>query len=216
MEPLLDLVKTLYQPSHESNFQLFYDGARYVGFDHDSACRRAAPAALQNLVIHLADDLADGDCDYMAHEQAITAVYTLHQLIAGMLSALDPQSRSEVHILLAQVGIAQHQELSTHQWTSELSRQAARGLNGDQFRAYFCMLAAGTSFRDELMTLGHDYGVLNHFANDIHTGDKRFYMLPNAEQEVLKSMCLNLSESMMQSPHDFIFPYVRSLLAQFK
>ncbi len=216
LAPALELAKSLKHSPQESNFQLFYDGARHLAFDHDEACRRAAPAALQNVVIHLADDLADGDCDYLPPDQAITAVFTFQQLIADMLSEFDSRVRSQIHTLLAQVGIAQHRELSTVHWNRVLSQQAASGLNGCQFQAYFLMLSAATPVAEDFAKVGYDFGLINHFASDIRTGDQRFYAMPPDDQTQIKAECLSLCRSLAQSPFSFIAPYVKALSTSFK
>lgn len=179
--------------------QLQYELALYSGLSHEQSCARALPILLQNCAIHLADDIADGDCDYLSLPQAATALYTLQQLTSLSLSELN-LAESQVFLrLLVQVGDAQHQEIATERWDLQKARSAALGLNGAQFSAYFYLASAGTNHAGKLRDLGCSFGIVNHLANDMKSHDARVMTLPEEEQTKLLEWGLEHAQTVIEA-----------------
>ena len=169
--------------------QLAYELALHSGLNHNDALSRCHALLLQHCAIHLADDLADGDCDYLnqPYQQGTTALFSLQQAFALALCELPLSSgtRETLHRDLLAVGLAQHAELSTSRHALEQAMYLASDLNGKQFRAYF-MLCSDAGQQDTMGAMGYAFGVCNHVANDIRSRDTRYTSLTTDEQQQLR------------------------------
>jgi hypothetical protein len=158
--------------------RLIFALAGDMGLVGEDRALREDAILLEFAAIQLADDLADGDCDYL-HEPARTgpgAHWTLQHLFYECLlrsrvsrDAIEKASRD-----LVSVGSAQQCEVRTRQWTAEAAERAARGLNGSQYSAYFRLLFDGTSFSEMAAPWGQAFGFALHVVTDSAGGDRRF------------------------------------------
>ncbi len=170
--------------------QLGYELALHSGLPHQAALTRCLPLLFQHCAIHLADDLADGDCDYLEapQQQGTTALYSLQQAYCQHLLALplSTPTMAAIQSDLLAVGLAQHQELATQHWDLQNAQTMAEGLNGRQFRAYF-RICSDEQQNENMAQLGYAFGVSNHLANDIRSRDVRFWSLSGQEQAQIKA-----------------------------
>lgn len=199
IEPGQSILREIITNADIASTQLIYDAAYYAHNDLQIALDRAVPVLLHTTLIHLADDIADGD--YVDHpvSQGVTAVYTMLHLFNIALAKANINEPALFNSL-AEVGLWQHQEIETQHWSLETSKNAAIGLNGKQFEAYFELAALGSDSYDSLKKAGFAYGVAAHLMNDIIGEDVRLYDLPPGDRKALIEWALAL---MKQSPLPF-------------
>lgn len=160
--------------------------ARDFEVPDELAVKRSAAIALQQRLIHYADDLADGDIRDVENLQAVgpTVQYTMQMLANRALLDCEAQCYlRRFFLLLTQCGDAQHLEVSTCRWDLESSMQAAIGLNGKQYQAYFGLLGHG--FAEDAANLGRHYGIAAHVATDVTSKDERFIHLGEEDRKRL-------------------------------
>ncbi len=198
--------------------QLCYELALACGHANSIARNRTRTILLQNVLIHLADDIADGDCADIvpAHTLGVTTLYTLQHWYQRELDALKLEDSRSLSNLFMHVGAAQYEELCTQSWTFASALAAAQSLNGLQFQAYFELLADGTEYRSRLAHLGGNYGVINHFANDMHTCDARICSLLPEEQMRIQHHALHIAESLLRCEFAPLARQTRALLPALK
>lgn len=170
-------------------FALIDSLAREVGLDTAEAVLRRDAIVFEFGAIQLADDLADGDCAYLeqAARRGPGAQWLLqHLFYACMLeSTCSASDLSQAVQELIHVGAAQQLEVRRDTWDLESSTEAALGLNGLQFSAYFRVLASGTKWSERLPQVGLDFGLALHVVSDIRSGDRRWSTLSQPEQQQL-------------------------------
>lgn len=185
--------------------QLVYDLALHTGLPHAAAIERSGIIALQHCAIHLADDLADGDCDYLETPiaQGATALHSLqHAFALGLQNLYTEHAHSfaNVHRNLLEVGFSQHREIATRCWTLPLSKEMAIGLNGKQFAAYFSLCTFAHAHHDSWHETGMAFGICNHVANDIRSRDARFFSLDATDQQALRAWARTYLNTLRISP----------------
>ncbi len=166
--------------------QLFFDAAREAGVERDAALRRSAAAFFWYASGQLADDLADGDCDYL--EQPLrtgpSAVFLLAHLGYATLVAAGVGAealREAARELVCGTG-PQHLEVRARQWDAALFREVGSGIAGRQLAAYLRVLWADTPLEVRALAIGFDLGVAAHVAADVRSGDPRFAGLDAGER----------------------------------
>jgi len=179
-----------------------------VGLDDASTEKRLLPIVLQQTLIHLADDLADGDCDYLENPEAAgpTTQYTLQQLVS--LSMLDASICPEAARCFCQqmlkVGSAQHEEIRTRQWTFARTRAAAVQLGGWLYGAYFALALHQTSMAAEAEDLGYHFGLACFVARDIKSSDVRYTSLSEEDRQALRKCATASADRVYSAGRDFL------------
>jgi hypothetical protein len=132
----------------------------------------------------LADDLADGDCDYLEPRAGPGAQFILQNLFFETLArtGLDSNVLSAVCADMVAAAAPQQMEVRTTSWTFESMRVAAEGLVGLQYSAFFRVLWAGTPLEQRATELGMDLGVACQVSEDIRSSDPRVATLPPADR----------------------------------
>lgn len=196
VEPGTQIVESIVETADNAVLQLVYDAAFYAVQDLELALERTIPIAYHSCLIHLADDIADGDCDYIDNPigQGVTAVYTLLHLFNRSLAQCKIQD-IKIFDALIDVGLWQHQEIAIQTWDLESARKVAVGINARQFEAYFRIVSSGTQHEKELANAGYAYAIAAHLSNDINSEDNRFYDIPRQERNKLINWALELSKS---------------------
>ena len=196
IEPGTQLLASIIESVDDAILQLVYDAAFYAHQDLELALERTIPITYHSCLIHLADDIADGDCDYIDNpiSQGVTAVYTLLHLFNRSLAQCKIQD-TKIFDALIDVGLWQHKEIATQTWDLESAKEVAVGINARQFEAYFRIVSSGTQHEKELANAGYAYAVAAHLSNDINSEDNRFYDIPNEERNKLIDWALELSKS---------------------
>lgn len=142
----------------------------------------------------LADDLIDGECDYLSASDRIgpSVQFGLQNLGYAILSR-SGAPRDAVAAMahdLAVAGASEH--LEGENWTLERFIRVAHGIAGLQWRAYLAVLWAEADDVD-VGELGAALGVALHLAEDIRTKDRRFYDLSGNERGELRRWGLGLA-----------------------
>jgi len=208
------------QQADSDILKLMYELSTYAGLTHDEACSRVLPILLQHCAIHLTEDLANGNCDYLpqAISQGSTALFTLQQLFNLSLQkcGFRNKARLKYYKLLALVGAARHAELKTPKWDLDNAIFAAKGLNGYQFEAYFSIASSNTESHDALQLLGHDFGIINHVANDIMNDNVRYTDLSEQEKAALRAWTLAHAKNIAEANIPLLTDRLPTLLHHFR
>jgi hypothetical protein len=171
-------------------FPRFAEGlARDFGIEGEERALRVDALVFEFAAIQVADDLADGDCDYLpdADRTGPGAHWLLQQLfwlcvLSSKISRVDAELAARD---LVSVGAAQQQEVRVREWDGALAEEAARHLNGKQHAAYFRLLASGTPFAQRAPTLGEAFGFVLHLVTDAAHCDKRWTSLDAESKKAL-------------------------------
>jgi hypothetical protein len=151
--------------------------------------RRCAAICLLFAAVQLADDLADGECSYLADaaRRGSGAQWLLQHLATGLLlqSTCSPAELVAAAAHFSRMGATQQMEVRREQWDLATAQQAATGLNGSQFAAYFGILADGTAWAEHAEGIGHDFGEVLHVVGDRFSRDRRITTLTEADQQAL-------------------------------
>ena len=155
---------------------------------------RSVSVLLMFAATQLADDLADGDCDYLpdAGRRGPGTEWLLHQLSGALMLESSVERGTILACLtdLTQVGASQALEVRRSQWDLASSRAAAIGLNGKQWSSYLRLLADGTSHAARAPAWGEAWGSALHVAGDRTSQDRRFSSLSPADQTALTDWAL--------------------------
>mgnify|MGYP000605860911 CR=1 FL=1 len=181
---------------------------------------RLLPIILQQVVIHLADDIADGDCNLYESPsvQGVTTLCSLQNSIAICVLDLSISNDNKMSFfsMLQKVGEGQHIEISTPRWDLPKAKEAAKYLNGYLYSAYFQLVFANTPFEQNPHHLGMNFGVANHIATDIDSQDIRYTQLTVSDQADLRRWALDgivsLSHSNISTLQKYGQGLIRSLL----
>ena len=151
--------------------------------------RRVGALCLMFATVQLADDLADGECDYLpeAHRRGPGTQWLLQHLSVECLLNTECTLNTVTGALrcFARMGSAQQLEVRRAQWDLDSARGAATGLNGNQFAAYFGILADGTVWAERASRIGQDFGEVLHVVGDSVSSDPRISTLTDAERLAL-------------------------------
>jgi len=174
----------------DDKFALFYYAlAVDAGLSVDRAAARASAVLLQFASVQLADDLADGDCDYLKSPSRTGAgtqwllqhLYNLAAIDLGVgVTVVAEASRDFVC-----AGAAQQVEIRTTAWDLSTARAMAVGLNARQHRAYFRLVLAQTPAEPAAAALGYDFGFALHVSGDRIKGDERWARLDASARQPL-------------------------------
>jgi hypothetical protein len=183
-----DLLAVL-ESNRSGPLQFLFDACVEAGLPRIAAAERAGAVYLCYCAGQLADDLADGDCDYLELPARVGpgAQFLLQNLFTTRLVALGipPGVLADAARDLA-VGAGEHSvEVRTTEWTAELAMQVAAGIAGCQISAYLRLLWCGTALEKEAGDLGWHVGVAAQVATDVASGDVRFHGLAPADRGAL-------------------------------
>ena len=222
IDPGASIIEKILRNTDKATTQLIFDAAYHAHGDLQKALASSVPVFFHTALVHLADDIADGDCDYIENPVAhgVTALCTLMQLFNSSMSSAHIYSK-HIFDALIDVGMWQHKEIATTRWTIDTAKNAAVGLNGRQFEAYFCIAGFKTQHESTLAKAGYAFGIAGHFMNDIFSHDPRLYDLPQADRNKLIRWALTLMEESplpFASAHVYTKPVINTLRqeAQFK
>ena len=146
----------------------------------EAAVRRLAAVWTLAAAIHVMDDIADGDCDYLPAEAASGTVVGLHAL--GVRLAIEggvtPNGLLLVTESLIRLAAGQNVEVRTKTWSLERYLSVADQIGGHQYRSYLGVLWDGTPLGQHTPEISTAIGRAGMVAHDIATGDRRFFSLP--------------------------------------
>jgi hypothetical protein len=204
--PLCDALATTVRRCDPLLLQFFYEAALDSGKPRPDAMARSVAATLEYAAIQLADDLVDGDCDYLSPpRQRAILLLELQALFmdAALACGIEPGALARAIALLLQVGKAAREEIEIRRWTLPAARRMAFKLNGAQHAAYLELLWADSPLESLAGSVGHDLGVVAHIATDVATGDPRFWALGHGDRAALvrhaRGLCDRLADRRIAS-----------------
>jgi hypothetical protein len=169
---------------------LIYDCGFEARLERPALLTRGAAIFFSYAAGNLADDLADGECTYLA-EPARTGPcvqFVLQNLFfaTALRSGISCAALEEVAGTLARAGGPQLIEVRTRQWTAALARLVGESIAGLQYAAYLRLLWDGTWLEGRASDVGMALGVAGHVAKDLLTQDPRTATLsPDQAAEVV-------------------------------
>jgi hypothetical protein len=163
----------------------------------------------------LADDLSDGDCDYL-EEPVRRAPGT--QILLQNLAVLDLiQQGIEPGVLaslasdLVSAASAQQLEVRTRSWTLERFAYCAEGFAARPFAGYLGVIWAGTALAKRAREIGARVGFAAHVAGDIESRDPRYETLTPAERSRLLATALEHIAALRTEPLQCVHALLRTI-----
>jgi hypothetical protein len=169
---------------------LLYAAGAEAGLGREVLLRRAAGLFFCSCAANLADDLADGECTYLAQPQRLGpgVQFALQSLCFATLARAEvaaPVLAEAAGAMVTAAGL-QVLEVRTAAWTAPRFKQVAEGIAGQQWALYLRVLWEGTALAERAGVVGRSLGLAAHVAEDIHSGDERFHGMPEEDRrEVL-------------------------------
>jgi hypothetical protein len=182
-------VVAVMEDSRPGPLQFAYEAARQAGCDREVVLDRGAAIFFNHCAGQIADDLADGDCDYLddPHKTGPAAQYILQNLFYETLVACGtgPDVIAAIARDLAEAAGAQHVEVRTRCWTAPLALSVGEGLVGRQYSAYMRLLWADTPLEHRAPKVGCLLGLALHVVADLRSGDPRITTLSASDRALV-------------------------------
>jgi hypothetical protein len=161
--------------------QFLFEAALEAGCETGLALDRAAGLALHLGALQLADDLADGDCDYLEPAVGVgtAAQYLLQSLfVPAMLAArVNPDDLHLACMHFARGGAPQILEVRGPVWTLESARMLAQTFGGEYMVGNLCLAWSGTAMAARAEAIGMPLGIALHVASELRSRDIRVMSL---------------------------------------
>jgi hypothetical protein len=168
---------------------LLYEAAFAAELPRSLLLSRSAALYLGFCAGNLADDIVDGDCDYLepASRRGPGIQYLLQNaFIAGLIeSGVAPQTLARAARALS-IGAAANQEaLAVTAWSAPVYREIGERIAGRQYAAYLSLLWCGTALEPVAEELGLHLGSAAHVAEDVRSDDPRFWSMPPDDRRLI-------------------------------
>lgn len=170
---------------------VIWEAGTDAGLEREVLIRRGVGLFFLFTAGNLADDLADGDLDYVDPPLGIgpAAQYGLQNLGWQWLltSGISAETAARAAGRLAEGAGPQHLEVTTKTWTAALFREVATGIAGCQYGAYLELLWDGTPLAGDGAAVGEALGKVGQVVMDAETDDRRFWSMSEGDRrEVLR------------------------------
>jgi hypothetical protein len=147
-----------------------------------SALHRATAIFFNIAALQVADDIADGDCNYLDHPEGTgtAAQFILQNLFyKTLLSETLPASVLErvADGMIAGAAPQSFEVRGFDPWTLAHAKATAEGFGGAHHGAYFRIMLHGSSHESRALAAGWGFGVGVSVMCDIRSKDRRFYSL---------------------------------------
>jgi len=155
---------------------LLYEAGAEAGLAREALLGRAAALFTAFAAGSLADDLADGDCDYLPPRVAPGLVYLLMQLSWSELTSLGLplEALALAASALVEGAAEQSTEVRLTAWDAERYRVVGEAIVARQWAAYLVLLWHGTPLQSHAGVVGAALGFAGHVAEDRRSADVRF------------------------------------------
>jgi hypothetical protein len=176
----------------EASQSLLIQAAEDAGLPDSIAVERLASLWVMAAAVNLADDLADGDCDYLPARVA-PGVSFLLQALATTLAARGRVSAAGIEassLALTRAAAGQSLEVRMEGWTAPQYLEVAELIAGQQYGAYFRLLWEGTRWEESSFAIGRDVGVVGIAMTDVASHDRRFGSMSTGDQALVLGHCL--------------------------
>ncbi len=180
--------------------QLLYEAGHEARLGRDELHLRAAGCFLNFAAGNLADDLIDGDCDYLDDPIRVgpsTQFLLQNAAYRCWLSSSSPPGallRCADH--LTRAAGPNHVEVRTERWTAALFRHVGEAIVGRQWAAYLEVLWGGSALEAKAGRVGLGIGVVAHVADDIRSADPRWTSLSDDDKASVKAWALELANGL--------------------
>lgn len=209
-----DLLRVM-RANRSDTVGMLLDAALDAGLSPESAIERCVGIYFNICTLQIADDLADGDCDYLdpAVGAGTAAQYSLQLLcwISLLRSGL-PQSvlLRSAEGLLRGAG-PQHFEIRTQTWRPELTRALAQGFGVEHMSAYLHLLWHGTPLAERAQEIGALVGKVLFYYVELKHEDPRLLTLDGQTREALLGEALTALEALKREPSFFLRKLARTV-----
>ncbi|PTL84990.1 hypothetical protein [Vitiosangium sp. GDMCC 1.1324] len=181
---------------------LLYAAGTEAGLGREVLLRRAAGLFFCACAANLADDLADGECTYLARPQreGPGVQFALQSLCFATLARAElpaPVLTEAAGAMVTAAGL-QALEVRTDTWTAPRFKQVAEGIAGAQWALYLRVLWEGTALAERAEAAGRNLGVAAHVAEDIRSGDARFHGMSEQDRREVVSWARAAAEAVRQ------------------
>ena len=183
--------------------------------DFATTCERAAALALLQASINLADDLSDGDCDYLQEPirrapgtqillQSLAFLHLLEQGIGvRVLASLSGD--------IVSAASAQQLEVRTQSWTLDAFEYCTDGFAARPYAGYLEVIWCSTPLAGRARDIGTRAGFAAHVAGDIESRDRRYETLTPAEHASLLATTLAHLEVLRREPFQCVQALLRNV-----
>ena len=167
-----------------------YAAAIDAGCDAPTARARAAGCYACFAAGNLADDLADGDCDYLEQPVATgpaVEFVLLHAAYALWLGpgGVGPSAAASAARALARGATEQLVEVRKPRFTFEIVRNIVQGMGGQQYASHLQVLWDGSAVAGNARSVGSALGNAGFVAEDRRSSDPRYTSLAPDERRAL-------------------------------
>jgi hypothetical protein len=195
-EPANSDVRSVVARLHTLDLSLFcWNAVAGTELADEARVARCASVMFMSAIAQLADDLADGDCDYLElpHRTGPVVQLILHNLAVetALDGAVAPATLRHALRLYSRMSTCQSMDVRDPQPSEQLCRTYAEGFGGEQYGCYLLLLWAGTRLEPLAVPVGRDLGIAVHIATEIRSNDPRLTSLPDVVQERVASWALS-------------------------
>jgi hypothetical protein len=195
--------------------QLLYEAALEAGHPREVLLGRACAAYLLYCAGHLADDLIDGDCAYLADpaREGPAAQYLLCSLAyaGAATSGVSAASLARVGRHLATAAGRQFVDFATTAFTAPLFADVVEVGSGRHAAALLELLWDGSPLGALAGPVGRPLGVCLQAGGDAVRGDRRFTSLPADDQRAVRVWLDRAADELAGFGLRFLGAYVEAL-----
>ena len=167
---------------------LLIQAAEDAGLQVHVALERLSCLWVLAATVNLADDLADGDCDYLDGRVAPGVCFLLHALsgVCAARSELSMECWADYSEFLTQAAAGQSLEVRAKEFDAAGYLEIARLIAGRQYAAYLRILWDGSQLAELAVATGEALGTAGLVVTDVLSRDRRLTdMLPRERAKVL-------------------------------
>lgn len=181
---------------------LVYEAGAEAGLPRQKLLTRAAAIYFNFCAVHLADDLIDGECTYLAEPFRIgpCAQFILQNLFLHTLAETDlpgPMLSEIARELVTGAGL-QHIEVCTRQWSAPVFREVAEGISGRLWSVHLQILWHGTALASRAAAVGMNLGLIALVVEDIRSGDPRYTTLSEADRREVVAWAVATAQALRE------------------
>lgn len=183
-----DVMAALEAARQDPLLQLLYEAGHEAGLRDTALLDRAAGCFCAYAAGNVADDLVDGDCDYL--EPAVRLAPTVQWILQHLATVLLVEGGVPAPALAgaaerwARAAGPQQVEVRTTSWTADVFRLVA-AVASEQWAAHLTALWSATPLALLADDVGRAMGFAAHVAEDVRSRDRRFGSMPAADRAAI-------------------------------